>query len=168
MSLRALSWAYAVDDVDDPPARHVLQCLAWHANAENLAWPAAGTIARETGYHRATVIRHLEQLEQLLVIERTGRLRGRRIEYRVKVRDVDLEADRNVAERDTTPAPARLFGDLRTVAERDTILSQSATQTKREPTTHDVAAGLEAEEVYDSSRSYGLGAARDAGERRAI
>lgn len=154
MSLDALRWAFADRSVDDAPARHVLACLAWHANADDLAWPSADTIAGETGYHRRTVIRHLDALEAAGTISRTGRRRRRAIEWHVNV-------DRNVTEGHTTSEPA---GD-RNVTEGHKILCQRATQTQRgtnDATANDDAAdGLDRAGDPDSGRYDGLGVARE-------
>jgi len=63
MSVQAMSWAIEQQRVTDPTARHVLLVLANYAGKTGRsAYPAVGTIARETGLSERTVQLKLKQL----------------------------------------------------------------------------------------------------------
>lgn len=64
MSYQACNWAVAQQVVIDPPARHVLLCMANYAsvNGEDV-WMSAARIARETGLSIRTVRYKLDDLQ---------------------------------------------------------------------------------------------------------
>jgi len=54
----------------NPPARLVFVALQYHRNGSGFAWPSGETLASETGYNRATVIKALKELEDGGIIEK--------------------------------------------------------------------------------------------------
>jgi len=74
VNVGALDWALTTGL--EPGARFVLVVLAIHANGELTAWPSAGLLARETGYHPSSVRRILDDLEDRGLID-LERRRGR-------------------------------------------------------------------------------------------
>lgn len=66
-----MSWALAQQVITDPPARHVLLCLANYAGENGMgAFPAAETLAKHTGLALRTIRLKLSQLEEAGVIVR--------------------------------------------------------------------------------------------------
>lgn len=64
MSIQAMSWALEQQVVVDPPARHVLLCLANYANADGTgAFPSVATLTRDTGLSERTVRAKLAVLQ---------------------------------------------------------------------------------------------------------
>ena len=70
-------WRWVCNAKTAGPAKAVLFVLAEHANQETLvAWPSVDTMAKESGLHRTTVIRALQQLVEdgwVEVVERKHR-----------------------------------------------------------------------------------------------
>src|SRR5215218_6125673 len=73
MGYRLLAWARAAN-APDPASRHLLLVLASYANPNGECWPSFDTLVRDTGYHRATVIRKLTVLADLGLITRAKRV----------------------------------------------------------------------------------------------
>jgi DNA-binding transcriptional MocR family regulator len=71
-----MEWALAIGREHDlaPPARHVLQALAYYANRRTgEAWPGTPTLAAATGYGESTVWRALGDIEAAGLLERRRR-----------------------------------------------------------------------------------------------
>lgn len=63
MSVQAMSWAIAQRIVTDPPARHVLLCLANYAGADGAAaFPSVARLVEDTGLSERTVRAKLDLL----------------------------------------------------------------------------------------------------------
>ena len=71
MSVQAMTWALAQDDVKDPTARHVLLCLANYADKYGkAALPSANGLSADTGLSVRTIRYKLDHLEATGVISR--------------------------------------------------------------------------------------------------
>lgn len=71
MSVQAMAWALTQQEVTDPPARHVLLCLANYASVEGRnAFPSAATLAKDSGLSERTVRAKLEALAAAGLIRR--------------------------------------------------------------------------------------------------
>lgn len=67
MSVQAMTWALAIPkaDLPNPSARHVLLCLANYAGSDGrAAFPAAATLAEDTGLSERTVRQKLAELDE--------------------------------------------------------------------------------------------------------
>lgn len=75
MSIRAINWASHLGECEEvtPTMRHILKVLANFAGDEDTCFPRQSIIARITGLKRPTVCLNLGYLEDLGLIEKTGR-----------------------------------------------------------------------------------------------
>lgn len=154
MSTHAYSWGWQqpVDSTD----KFVLMAMCEYADATGVCWPSLPTLARMTGYHRATVWRCIESLIAAgLVMKSSGR--GKSSTYRLMLTAPRLPAEGRrsavwderepamnerafpqqlstpVAERDHYPLQSATGGLSTPVAERDGYPSRSyATTTDSE------------------------------------
>lgn len=99
MSITAIEWAFA-QDVPVPSAKLVLLALADHINKHGKAWPSLTRLSERTNLHRATVIRALEVLTGLGLIEVDSR-QGVVNRYRLSI---ELVAG---CDRSETPDPSQ-------------------------------------------------------------
>lgn len=66
MSVQAMSWAMSQRIVTDPPARHVLLCLANYAGADgSAAFPSVARLVEDTGLSERTIRGKLDLLLEL-------------------------------------------------------------------------------------------------------
>jgi len=74
MSFQAMAWAVRQKAPTKP--KFVLLMLANYADENGRAWPALGTLCRETGIGRSTMIECLKKLVELGLIEKAERHKG--------------------------------------------------------------------------------------------
>lgn len=111
MSVQAMSWAMSQKIVTDAPSRHVLLCLANYAGADGRgAFPAAETLAKDTGLSERTVRHRLAFLEEAGVIRRGNQAIAAAYIGRADRRPVvyDLALDRGAT---AAPRPERGAAD---------------------------------------------------------
>lgn len=93
MSLDALRWALAQDDVRSAPQRAVLVSYANHCpRGQAVAFPSLKCLQAETKHDRKTIISARQQLSELRLMRDTGRRVGRT--GRVPVYELDLRNER--------------------------------------------------------------------------
>lgn len=79
MSIQALNWALAQDQIENSPARFVLLVLSNYADADGNCFPSREHIAKKTALSVSTVQRQLNWLVKKGYIEKQRRRQGDRI-----------------------------------------------------------------------------------------
>lgn len=154
----------AVLNLDLPgPQRAVLGALAFHAGDDEplTAYPSVSTIAKRTGYNRATVLRCLATLEASGFVSRVARKGGSSTLYlidlqpSIRTAEIVAECD-SVAERDSRRVrPRQSQSATQVVAECDT----NKELTRKEPGTAEATAKMEkflAEDLATAEYIFGL------------
>ena len=131
MSHVATAWAYR-QHIDQGP-KFVLVALADFADENGTCYPGQDRIARMTGMHRSSVVRHLKTLEELGLVSRTRRATtgGFRTSDRYVLHLGTNVAESNVAPSNVAETNVADSADLSRNLSEPT--SQSATGTVREP-----------------------------------
>lgn len=76
MSVQAITWAYAIEDLDDPIEAFILVTLANHADEYGVLWVKQTTLAARCRCSKRSVIRRLQSLEQRGLIRQLRRRRA--------------------------------------------------------------------------------------------
>ncbi len=76
MSVQAITWAYAVEDLDDPIEAFILVTLANHADEYGVLWIKQATLAARCRCSKRSVIRRLQLLEQRGLVRQLHRRRA--------------------------------------------------------------------------------------------
>lgn len=136
MAIVAIEWAFA-QEVPVPSAKLVLLALADHINRHGKAWPSIARLSERTNLHRATVIRALETLTGLGLIEVDNR-NGSVNHYRLTIEPV-AECDGSHVQhpsQDATPPVAgcdRTRRNLRPVTVKNRNLTSPSGRAHRLP-----------------------------------
>ena len=75
MSIDALSWAFK-QDIKPSSLKFILVALADNCGYDDCAWPSIRALTAKTGQNRKTVIDNLDKLEEMGIIEDSGRRVG--------------------------------------------------------------------------------------------
>lgn len=103
MSMEAMTWAIEVRGIKSPQKLVLLLLANRHNNDTDMCYPSIPRICRESGMHRATVIRAINALEKagLLTIEKTfGKVNLYRLHTSIKELPV---AESDPSHKATTP-----------------------------------------------------------------
>lgn len=103
MSMEAMTWAIEVRGIKSPQKLVLLLLANRHNNDTGMCYPSIPRICRESGMHRATVIRAINALEKagLLTIEKTF---GKVNHYRLHTSVTELPvAESDPSHKATTP-----------------------------------------------------------------
>lgn len=102
MSFNALAWA-AKQKPGNLAAKMVLLALANYADAADESWPATATIAEFGGMNRKTVVTALDRLEDMGLIEGTGKKVGKSGQIKVYKLSVERQPKTGCSQKREAP-----------------------------------------------------------------